>query len=105
MSKFNPGDICILISAKCEQNVGKVVTVVEDLGVIEEIEWEGVNYKAPKPMHVVIIECDSMLRTSISAQISGAKPNLHRGPVPSWRLMPLRGDFAPERQKSQEFPA
>ena len=105
MNEFKVGDLAVLISAKCEQNLGKVVTIIEDLGVIDRLEWDGVPYVCPKPTHVLIIECESDLQTHAIAQICGAKPTLRRGPVPHWRLMPLRGDFAPENQKSQEVPA
>lgn len=103
MHNFKPGDLALLISAKCPQNIGKVVTVVEDLGVIERLEWDGVQYACPQPTHVVIVESETDLHTHAVAQIFGAKPLMRRGPVPHWRLMPLRGDEQTAPAKCEEL--
>lgn len=101
MHNFKPGDLAMIVGAfNVPQNIGKTV-VLEEFLQVEQVS----NWRDPS---------DGM-RLQNAAESAGWLV-LGEG-VKSWcgadgwviadpaHLMPLRGDFAPERQKSQELPA
>lgn len=86
--QFKPGDLAIIVSTgpRCEQNLGKVVEVVE-------VECP------PLDDHPICVRGDGMV-----GQLAGfgAVRPAHTNWCRPRQLMPLRGDFAPEQQKARE---
>lgn len=98
--QFKPGDLALIVSKNTkETNIGRVVRLIESMGSPKEYEWEGLLYVNTKGCQVWLIEVEgAALQTRFS---TAAK----RGPICEYKLMPLRGDFAPEQQKSLEVVA
>lgn len=102
MHNFKAGDLALIVVDENPNRIGKCVELVR---LVQPDEW----YRPP-------VECDLLVNNTsgsavwlvlgdVSCTTYGGQ--LIRGfcqKCPS-RLMPLRGDFAPERQKSQEVPA
>lgn len=100
--KFNPGDIALVVACPMiPENIGREVELIQHL-------CEGELYTAP----------DGLIRSSEGDGwlVVGRVQGLVRGDgflkkinghaiFQECRLMPLRGDFAPLKQKSQAVPA
>lgn len=105
MHEFKTGDLALIVVDENPDRIGKCVELVR---LVQSNEW-----------YIPPVECELPLGMVHNA--SGSAVWLVLGDVSSTtyggqliqgfcqkcptRLMPLRGDFAPERQKSQELPA
>lgn len=100
---FKPGDLALIINAQYAENLGKVVELLRfDNSEKIAIPEEGPRCYMPNPS---LVDCwvvrgdlvgHSTLRGAITCVVGGC---------PQSCLMPLRGDFAPEQQKSREVAA
>ncbi|OSN39543.1 hypothetical protein [Pseudomonas syringae] len=95
--QFKPGDLALIVDRRArETNVGRVVRLVESMGFPDTYQWEGITYINPRASQVWVIEVEgSPLETRFGGLVT-------RGPICEYKLMPLRGDFAPEQQKAKE---
>lgn len=98
---FKPGDLAMIVGAFClPQNIGKTVVLEELLGDGQISAWRDpadgchIHNTAGSAGWIVIGE-------GLSSWCGGDGWCL----VDSKHLMPLRGDFTPERQKCREVPA
>jgi len=98
MHNFKPGDLALVVGfTKSSSLLGKVVEVSQRI-------CPGHTFKGPDGM-------DRLLRGTnpcwivVGENIVSIDGNRGWAAVCEHNLMPLRGDFAPERQKSQELPA
>ncbi|KTT56420.1 hypothetical protein NS337_03550 [Pseudomonas oryzihabitans] len=97
---FKPGDLAMIVGAfSVTQNIGMACELVEHLEPEQVSQWRDQDgYRQQNgdtgPAWIVIGE-------GLASWCGGDGWCL----VDSKHLMPLRGDFAPERQKSQEVPA
>lgn len=92
MSQFKVGDLALVIKSTESEDIGKSVSIEElytDDGENDHV-FGDVSFEADTPGE----KC---------AVVLCAKNGIEAYSVDS--LMPLRGDFQPERQKSQELPA
>lgn len=103
MSQFKPGDLALIIRATHAENIGKVVELVRfDSSQKIAIPEDTPRSFAPNPDRIACwvvrgsFVAHSTLRGEINCTV-GASPQ-------SW-LMPLQGDFQPEKQKSREVSA
>ncbi|MDY7559914.1 hypothetical protein QN366_05070 [Pseudomonas sp. CCC3.2] len=97
---FKAGDLALIVDRKArDSNVGRVVRLIESLGCPDLYDWDGVTYRNFKGGQVWVIEADGQpLETRYAGYVD-------RGPICEWKLMPLRGDFAPEQQRAHELSA
>ena len=96
--QFKPGDLALIVNCEEPSNIGKCVELVE-------LVQPGAMYRAGR----FLIENTSGVPVwhVVGEVISPCNAHVvvgHAQKVES-RLMPLRGDFQPERQKSQEIQA
>lgn len=96
---FKPGDLALIVSCYEPSNVGKCVELVE-LVPAGGSYWAGkflIENGCGEPVWHVVGDV-------ISVFGDGDVAVGHAQKAP-FRLMPLRGDFQPERQKESEVPA
>lgn len=98
--QFKPGDLAVIITKNTrEANLGRAVRLIESMGFPDEYQWDGKLYVNTTGGQVWLIEVEGEpLETRFSTSVN-------RGPICEYKLMPLRGDFAPEQAKSREVPA
>ncbi|WP_158891916.1 MULTISPECIES: hypothetical protein [unclassified Pseudomonas] len=102
---FKPGDLALIVADGNPENVGKCVELVE---LVQPGAW----YVCPVPNTLpcgLLRNCHQGAVWVCLGDFSGFTNEgeaIHgfcqKSPT---RLMPLRGDFAPERQKAQQVPA
>lgn len=98
MSKFNPGDLALVVSGSTSSvNVGRTVLLLESMGSPVFYEWDGERYHNVNGDHIWIIEAQG------EALVTRFGDCAKRGPIGQRKLMPLRGDFQPEQQKAKEM--
>lgn len=56
MNDLNPGDVCVLINAVHEENIGKTVVVKEYLGYGSNFKLGVGTYQSPYPVHAYWVE-------------------------------------------------
>lgn len=95
MSKLKAGDLALVVAASCPENIGKVVELVRrhetDRAVIYGQEF--ITRRGAPAWHVA------------GDLVSLHDYSISYGFLSESCLMPLRSDFQPEQQKSQEVPA
>ncbi|WP_137279247.1 hypothetical protein [Pseudomonas rhizoryzae] len=94
---FFPGALALIANQSCQANLGRMVRLIESLGSPAEYTWEGLAFSNPVGGTIWVIEVcgDEPLQTFYDG---GAA----YGPICEYKLIPLGGDFAPERQKAKE---
>lgn len=96
---FKPGDLALIAKADHDENIGRVVELLFFVG-------DGVRYQNPKGVMSRNISGGGVWVVSAEGLLN--KNSLKGWHVAGWtqkassNLMPLRGDFAPEQQKSRE---
>lgn len=98
MSQFKPGDLALIIKSCNEENIGRVVTVVR-FGYQDELIDQGKAGFAIANLGDVIVDGEIIVSKIFNQKI---KHTVSRHVFTSDCLMPLRGDFQPEQQKSRE---
>lgn len=94
---FKPGDLAILKSSEVEHLIGSVVELVAYVGSEYHMIYAGAEAFNPNQHRIWWVKLasgqtfHSIARGAVSDGFCG-----------EFRLIPLRGDFAPERQKSRE---
>lgn len=102
MSQFKSGDLALIINSINEENIGRVVTVTGMTKKGDRIDQEDGAHVISDIDGMVIVEGDIV----VSAEWLPSHKTIVRTHV--FRqdyLMPLRGDFQPEQQKSREVVA
>ncbi len=105
MHEFKPGDLALIVADVLPQQIGKCVELVK---MVKPGHW----YKPPVdcivPMGMIHNATDSdvwVVIGDVSCTTYGGQLIHGFTQKCPTRLMPLRGDFVPERQKAQEVPA
>lgn len=98
MSHFKPGDLALIIRSRNEENIGRVVTVIGfankgDL-ILNEHGYTETSHNGS------VIVLGSIVTSPIRS--TALKFEVTKHVFHAKNLMPLRGDFAPEQQKSRE---
>ncbi|MFW3166298.1 hypothetical protein WBQ28_17600 [Pseudomonas syringae pv. syringae] len=95
-NQFKPGDLAILKTSEAEHLVGSVVELIEYVGSDEHLVHDGARYsnRAGDRFWWVKI-CSGQKYLTVRGLVS-------EGFCAEKRLIPLRGDFAPEQQKAKE---
>ncbi|MGC3515710.1 hypothetical protein ACPTJI_13140 [Pseudomonas aeruginosa] len=98
MSKFKAGDLAMVIKANHEENLGKIVTLLQSTS--EEVIDCGRGAKTSNPNRLLcwVIQHEGLVTTTAF----GFERLVTVGACPESWLMPLRGDFQPEQQKAKE---
>lgn len=98
--QFKPGDLAILKSSIAEHLIGSVVELKAYVGSDVHMVYAGAEAFNPHQHRIWWVEI-----TSGQTFDSVARGLVSDGFCGEFRLMPLRGDFAPEQQKSREVVA
>ncbi|MDR6163499.1 hypothetical protein [Pseudomonas fluorescens] len=98
MSQFKPGDLALIINSRNEENIGRVVTVRGFANKGDLIANES-GYTETSRDGSLIVE-GSIVTSPIS--FPALKCTVSKHVFRSEWLMPLKGDFQPEQQKSRE---
>ena len=94
---FKPGDLAMIVDSRArDANVGRVVSLVESMGFPAVYFWKGIEYRNTTGSQVWVIEVQG---DPLETRGGG---HAVRGPICEYKLMPLRGDFAPDQQKAKE---
>ena len=96
--EFKPGDLAILKSSVEEHLVGSVVELIEYVGSDVFMTYAGGDMFNPKKDRVWWVKI-----TSGHTFFSEARGVVSDGFCADFRLMPLRGDFQPEKNKEKEL--
>lgn len=100
MKTFEVGDFALIVAGSASLvNIGRTVLLVECLGMPRTYEWLGKHYTNIKQDVIWIIDSQG------DPLVTRFGDCATRGPISQSKLMPLRGDFQPEREKQQEQPA
>jgi hypothetical protein len=100
-NQFKAGDLAILKSSDAPQLIGATVELVEYLGT-ESGSYKHFNVFNSAGVRLWWVRICS---GEIVKFPSGKSTFCDEGPCKESRLMPLRGDFAPDQAKSREVPA
>lgn len=96
---FKPGDLALIVGTVSHpQNIGKTCELIEHLDPGQVSHWkdsEGFHQKNDDTSAAWIVSGHELSGDGVRGSLL----------VDSKHLMPLRGDFAPERQKAQEVTA
>ncbi len=101
MSNFKVGDLAIIVGTKsAHDTLGRTVELIEFLGDARFIVLGdgGIVNNADRNRIWLVRLTDGTYTDNLGESSS-------EGPCREQWLIPLRGDFQPERQKSQEVPA
>lgn len=100
--QFKPGDLAIVIRANKSENLGKVLELIryDDSEVIDHAPDGPFRTLNPdrRPSFVV-------RGSFLTEDLFGRAETTEVAAIPIAWLMPLRGDFQPERKQSREVPA
>jgi len=105
MSQFKPGDLAMIVNSSCSKNIGKTVRLVEFAPVGSEPEVNGEIYTERLHASWVVESPDGSSSLIVPRATTGELKTVCAGVCRESWLMPLRGDFAPEQQKSREVAA
>lgn len=99
--EFKPGDLAVIVGTKfATETLGKTVELLEFLGSDPGIACPGGG---------IVQNVDKnrmwLVRLTEGAYTDNLGVTSSEGPCREQWLMPLRGDFQPEREKSREVPA
>lgn len=101
MHNFKVGDLALIVgSVNFPETIGRAVELVEFLGAGRVIHLD--NGRWIDNVDLNRMWSVRLLDGKYTDKFGGVRDD---GPCREQFLMPLRGDFAPERQKSQEQPA
>jgi hypothetical protein len=101
---FKPGDLALIVNSGAPENIGKTVRLVEFVAPHGEgFVHEGVMFN-PRPEDTWIVESLDGSKSLVGGYIQ-RNIMVSSGPCRQKWLMPLRGDFTPEQQKSREVVA
>lgn len=102
MSQFNPGDLALIVRDNHPANIGRVVELQFMVSVGQAYtNPRGLKTINTAPLPVWIVTADGLCSRPVDGEWSaeGWTQKAARS------LMPLRGDFAPERQQAREVNA
>lgn len=106
MHNLKPGYPALIVGAfRSPRNIGKTCELVEQLAAGQSSNWtspEGCRVRSSDYREAWIVIGEGVEGWSDSPAWADSSGWALVDPK---HLMPLRGDFAPERQKSQELPA
>lgn len=97
---FKPGDLAMIVNARNADNIGKVVELVRfDSSEKIALPEDGPRSFSPNPTRIAcwVVRGDFAAHSTPRGAINCAV-----GACPQSWLMPLKGDFSPEQQKSRE---
>jgi hypothetical protein len=98
---FKTGDLALIINSGDPINIGRTVRLVEFIAAHgESFTHEGVHFGS-REVDTWIVETLDGSKTLASGYIQRTIM-VSSGPCRQKWLMPLRGDFAPEQQKTRE---
>lgn len=99
--EFKAGDLALIIGSAAQENIGKTVRLVEFIAPGgDRFTHEGVSFP-PRKVPTWIVETIDGSKTLVGGYVQ-RNIMVRSGPCRQEWLMPLRGDFEPERQKSKE---
>jgi len=102
---FKSGDLALIVGSSCSENIGKTVRLAEfiPVGGVPVVSGE---FYTPRLHASWIVETpDGTPSLIVPRERTGALEKICVGVCRQSWLMPLRGDFTPERQKSLEVAA
>lgn len=96
---FKPGDLALVIDAAIESNLGMVVELIRKTSDSTITLPDGGKVGNPEMKVCWVVAADGLVTTN---KLKPDPFKVKYAAVPERCLMPLRGDFAPEQQKSRE---
>lgn len=101
-NEFKPGNLALIVNSDSPENIGKTVRLVELIAPDGcGFTHEGVHFSPRKVVTWIVETLDGS--KSLSGGYIEREIMVSSGPCRQKWLMPLRGDFAPEQQKSREL--
>lgn len=101
MSKFKAGDLALIVDCILPELIGRVVELVQRVPPGLSARAGERNWRNMGNDDSWIVTGAGLFCLTVSGNIEPDRFTL----IAEKKLMPLRGDFQPERQKSQEVPA
>lgn len=101
MSKFKAGDLALIVACRLPELVGRAVELVKLVPAGTQDECGGRLWKNLSDLSAWIVTADDLLVLTESGKVVRDQFTL----IAENRLMPLRGNFQPEQQKSREVEA
>lgn len=100
--QFKPGDLALLVCATREENIGKTVELVR----FSQERWVPYGVDGYTANNAQMVSCWVINGDIVTDQdFEGENIAIKQAVAMECHLMPLRGDFAPEQQKSREVVA
>jgi len=100
--QFKPGDLALIVRATHPDNLGKVVELLRRTSEPRICLSDGGIARNDGSIVCWEITCESLTTTRGGVPM---RIDAKFGAIPENNLMPLRGDFVPEQQKSREASA
>ncbi|HCF7269615.1 TPA: hypothetical protein NI644_004617 [Pseudomonas aeruginosa] len=99
MSKFKAGDLAMIISCQLvPELIGKTVELVMPVLPGDEANHGGRDWRNQTDRPAWVVAAEGLYVLTIKGNLEPDQYTL----MPDHKLMPLRGDFQPEQQKSRE---
>jgi hypothetical protein len=97
--QFKPGDLALIVQAHREENIGKTVELVR----FSQERWVPYGDDGYTANNSQMVPCWVVNGDIVTDQdFQGENVSVKQAVALECHLMPLRGDFAPEQQKSRE---
>ena len=98
-NQFKPGDLALVIDASIESNLGMVVELIRKTSDSKITLPDGERVGNPEMKVCWVVVADGLVTTN---KLKPEPFMVKYAAVPERCLMPLRGDFSHEQQKSRE---
>lgn len=102
MSQFKTGDLALIVNSSNEENIGRVVTVSGFANKGDGVSHGDVGFVMAGSDGWIIVDGEIVVNR---IGLPSLKFTVSRHIFLRSYLMPLRGDFSPEQQKSREVSA
>lgn len=99
--QFKQGDLALIVDCKVPELIGRTVELVRQVDAGGSFETEKNIWINLSEGPAWLVSGDGLIRMDPAGGMHGCEWTL----IADRKLIPLRGNFQPERQKSQEVPA
>ena len=100
-NQFKPGDLALIVDCKLPELIGSAVELVSQVGPWGDLVTDRYLWINDSSTCAWVVSGDGLIRLDTD----GVRRPCQMTIVAEHKLMPLRGDFQPERQQSREVPA
>ncbi len=99
--QFKPGDLALIVDCKVPALIGRVVELIRSVAPSEVFEADTIRWLNRSGCAAWLVSAEGLIRMDPAGALHRCSSTL----IAEHKLMPLRGDFQPERQEFREVKA